>query len=76
MFTLTLVDLEYETSISVWDIWNDDRTLMIDLLLFQLTTRLNSQNIYETLIHNEIWPINLYKNIGISSWHNWNYDPT
>jgi len=55
MFTLTIVDLEYETSISSWCIWNDDRTLMIDLILFQLSKRLNSQKTYETEIHNKIW---------------------
>ena len=48
MFTLTFVDLEYDTSFSIWDIWNHDRTLMLDLLLFQLATRLNSYNKYET----------------------------
>jgi len=75
MFTLTYVDLEYETNISSWNIWNDDRTLTIDLLIFQLATRLDSQNTYETEIHNEICHINLYMNIGISNWHNWSYDP-
>jgi len=55
MFTLTIVELDYETSISSWDIWNDDRTLMIYLLLFQLAIRLNSKNTYETEIHKEIW---------------------
>jgi len=34
MFTLTFFDLEYDTSISSWDIWNHDRNLMIDLLYF------------------------------------------
>jgi len=52
LFTLTFVDLEYETSISSWDISNDDRTLMIDLHLSQFAKRLNSQNTYETDIHN------------------------
>jgi len=60
MFTLTFVDHEYDTSITSWDIWNDDRILMIDLLLFELASRLNSQNTYETEIHNEMWHINLY----------------
>jgi hypothetical protein len=59
MFTLLYIEIQCETSISVWDIWNDDRTLMIDLLLFQLATRLNSQNTYETEILKEIWQINL-----------------
>jgi len=55
MFPLTYVDLEYETSISSWDIWNADSILMIDLLFIQLVTRLNSPNAYEADIHNEIW---------------------
>jgi len=76
MFTLTVVALEYDSSISSWDIWNDDRTLMIDLLLFLLATRLLSQNTYETEIRNEICHINLYMNISISNWHIWSYDPT
>ena len=40
-----------------------------------LATRLNSQNTYETEIHNDIWHINLYMNIGISNWRNWSYEP-
>jgi len=44
MFTLTLVDLEYETSVSILGIWYDDRTKMIILPSFQQTTLLNSQN--------------------------------
>ena len=44
MFTLTLVDVEYETSVSIWEL-----EMMIALKLnflpsFQLATRLNSQN--------------------------------
>jgi hypothetical protein len=54
-------------------IWIDDRTKMIILPSFQLATRLNSQNTYENIFHNEIWHINLYMNIGISNWHNWSY---
>jgi len=76
MLRLTFVDLEYETSISIWEIWNNDCILMIGLLLFQVATRLNSQNTYETEIHNEICHINIYMNIGISIWHNWSYDTT
>jgi len=75
VFTLRYFDLEYETNISSCVIWNDDRTLMIDLLLFQLAKRLNSQNTFETEIQNEIWHINLYMNIGSSNWHNWSYEP-
>jgi len=34
MFTLTLVDLEYETSVSILGIRNNDRTKMIAFLHF------------------------------------------
>ena len=37
---------------------------------FQLATRLNSLTKNETEFINEIWPINLFRNIGISNWHN------
>ena len=65
MFTLTYVYVEYETRISSWDIWNYVRTKMIVLHLFNLTKWFNSQNPYETEIHNKIWHINPY----ISNWH-------
>jgi len=48
---------------------------MIVLPLFRFAARLNSQNPYETEIHNESWHINLYTNNGISNWHIWNIDP-
>ena len=41
-------------------IGNDDHTEMIVLPLFQLATRLNSQNKNETEFINEIWHFNLY----------------
>jgi len=68
---LTYVYVEYDTSISSWDILNDGRTKMIDSHLFHMTTWFNSQNPYETEIHNELRHINLYMNIGISNWHIW-----
>jgi hypothetical protein len=50
MFTLTYVDLEYETSFSIWDF-----EMMIAVLLsFQVPTRLNSQNTNETEFINEL----------------------
>jgi len=76
MFTLTFFDIEYHTGISSWEIWNHDRTLMIDMLLFQLATRLNSRKTYEIEIHNEIWEINLYVNICVSNWHDGIFEPT
>ena len=57
-------------------IWNDDRTKMIVLPSFQLASRLNSHNTDETEFINEISPINLFMNIGISNWHNRNFDFT
>jgi len=56
-------------------IWNDERTKIIVLLLFQLVTRINSQYRNETEFINVLWIIILYMNIGISNWHNWNFDP-
>ena len=41
---------------------------MSALPLLQLATRLNTQNPYEIEIHNESRGINLYMNIGISSY--------
>jgi len=42
---------------------------MIVFSLFQLATRINSQNPYETEIHNEISHINSFMITGISKWH-------
>ena len=64
----------------IWDkyfylgIWNDDRIKIIVLPSFQLVTRINSQNRNETEFINVLWLIILYMNIGISNWHNWNFD--
>ena len=63
------------TNISGWDIWNDNSTKMIVLLLFQLFTLLNSQITYEIEILSELWHINLYMNIRITNWHIWSIDP-
>ena len=54
-------------------IWNDDRNKIIVLPLFQLFTRINSQNRNETVLIN-VLRHNLYMNIGISNWHNWSFD--
>jgi len=74
MFHWHTFTLNIKTSISSWDIWNDNRTKMIILPLFKLFRLLNSQNTYEIEIHNELWQINLYMNIGISNWHFWTID--
>jgi len=57
-------------------IWNVNRTNITVLPSFQLATRLNSQNRNETEFIIEISHINLCMNIGISNWHNWNFDLT
>jgi len=46
------------------------------LPLFQLATRLNSQNPYETEIHNEHSYINLYMITANSKWHILSIDHT
>jgi len=51
---LTYVYIEYEDSISSWNIWNDDGTKMIVLHLFELAILRNSQNPNETEIYNEL----------------------
>ena len=56
--------------------WNDDLTKIIAFPSFDLATLLNSQNRNETDFINEICPINLYMNIGISNWRNWSFEPT
>ena len=53
MFTLTLVELEYETSVSTWEFEMMIVLEMIVLPSFQLATRLNSQNTKETEFINE-----------------------
>ena len=80
MFTLTFVDLEKETSISFWGIWEDERTKIIFLPSFQLVTRLYSQNRNETnlLINSDtlicIWilafPIGI---IQVSTQRKWSF---
>ena len=57
-------------------IWNDDRTKIIVLPSFQLSTRLNSQNRIENVLINEQWHINLYMKLANSNWHNWIFDTT
>ena len=50
MFTLTYVDLDCETSISIWEF----ETIIVVLRSFQLPTRLNSQNREETEFINDL----------------------
>ena len=53
MITSTYVDLEYETSISIWD-FEMMIVLKIIFSLFQLSKHLNSQNRNETGFNNEL----------------------
>ena len=50
MFTLTFVDLENETSNSIWEFEQMNVLKKIFLHSFQLVTRLNSQNRNETIL--------------------------
>jgi hypothetical protein len=72
MFTLTYVELEYETNIFIWEF----EMLIVVLPSFGLPTQVNLQNTKETEFINELWNINLYMNIGIFNWHNWSFDYT
>jgi len=76
MFTYDISLRWIRNRISSWHTWNDDRTKKIVLPLLKDATRLNSQNTYETEIHNELWNIKLYMNTGISNWHIWSIVPT
>jgi cytochrome c oxidase assembly factor CtaG len=67
MLALTLVDLEYETSVSIWEFEMMILTKMIVLPSFQLATRLNSQNTNETDNINELLSTNLFMYIGNSN---------
>ena len=53
MFTLTLVDLEYETSVSIWE-FEISIVLKSVLPSFQFATRLNSKNTNENEFINEL----------------------
>ena len=71
---LTFVDLENETSISIWQF--EKMNVQNNILpSFQLVTRLNSQNRNETSLLMKS-DINLYMNISISNWHNSSFDST
>ena len=66
MFTLKYVDLEYDTSISIWEF----EMMIVVLPSFQLPTRHNSQNTKDDILINEQRPINLNMIIGNSIYHN------
>ena len=74
-FTLTLVDLEYETSISIWEfemmnVLND----IFDFISARYTIKFTEQK-WNTFI-NGLWHINFYMNFGISNWHNSSFEST
>ena len=50
MYTMTYVDLEYETSIFIWEF----EMMIVGLPSFQLPTRLNSQNTKENVFISEL----------------------
>ena len=70
MFTLTLVDFEYETRVSIWEFEILIIYKMIVLPSFHFAKRINSQNANETLFINVKLRINLFMNIRISNWNN------
>ena len=69
MFTLTLVDVEYETSVFFGDL-KYFRSKMMILPSFHLATRINSKNANETEFINEQLHFKLVINIRNSNWHN------
>ena len=75
MFTLTLVELEYETSVSIWEF----EMMIVQNYIFAFISarkRLSSQNTIETEFINEQSKINLFMNICNSDWHNRIFDLT
>ena len=75
MFTLKLVDLEYETGISIWELeimiyWNNNFAIFSG----RYTNKFTEKN--ENMFINILWLTILCMNIGISNWHNWSFDPT
>ena len=74
MFTLTFVDLENETSISIW-VFEKMNVLKKLFLLFstRYTIKLTEEKWNKFI--NELWNINLYMNIRVTNWHIWSNDP-
>ena len=75
MFTLTYVDLEYETSISVWEF---EFMIVLKNRFAFISARYTikfDRNKWNCVI-NELRHIDFYMNIGNSNWHNWSFDPT
>ena len=69
MFTLTFVDFEIETSISISE-FEKMNVLNNIFAFFQLVTRLNSQNRKERVLLMNSDTLIFYMNISISNWHN------
>ena len=69
MFTLTYVDLENETSISIWEFEKMNVLKQYFCLLFSSLHNYIHRTEMKYFI-NVLWHINLYMNISISNWHN------
>ena len=75
MFTLTFVDLENETRISIWQF--EKMNVPNNILAFfsaRYTIKFIEQEWNKFI--NELWHINLNMNISFSNWHNSNLDST
>ena len=73
--TLTFVDLENETSISIWEF--EKMNVLKNIFVFfsaRYTIKITEQK-WNNFI-NELWHINLYMNISISYWQNSSFDST
>ena len=73
MFTLTFVDLENETRISIWEFekWTfQNNTFAFFSAQFTIKFKEHKWNKFI----NELWHNNLYMNISISNWHNSSFD--
>ena len=68
-FTLTFVDLENETSISIWEFENMN-VLNNIFAFFSVPYTIKFTEQKWNKFTNELWHINLYMNISISNWHN------
>ena len=75
MFTLIFVVLENETSISIWEFEKmNDLNNIFAFFSARYTIKFTEQKWNKFI--NELWHINFYTNISISSWHNSSFDST
>ena len=73
MFTLTFVDLENETSISIWEFQKMNVQNNI-FAFFSARFTIKFTELKRSKFINEHLHINLYMNISISNWHNSSFD--